>query len=232
MIHILIVSSLKRFDLFRKLRIPFPKLFHQQLKSLIQVVIGQHSIKVPISHSIIQLRLRIRKPLNHRLLLLRPPSPQPLLQHLHRRRCNKYVNGIERTFLDVSYALYVNVENAYLSLILNAFDGGDGGAVVVAVYVGVFDEFAFVDFFFDGFDCGEVVVYSVLFPLSWITRGVTNTETKLGRIFLAQKFNQSTLSNSTWPSKYNWLWLSGSVRHYFIRCLSEVAEVGVTRDCE
>ena len=49
---------------------------------------------------------------------------------------------------------------------------------------GVLDEFARFNLFFDGIDRSKIVMYSILFTLTWLPRGMTDTELKIERIII------------------------------------------------
>lgn len=108
------------------------------------------------------LDLRVAHALQDLLLRLRAAAPEARLEHLHRRRLDPEVLGVEAAALDVPDALDVNVQNADLPDLLDVLDGGLARAVVVPVDVGALDEEARVDVALHAVDVAEVVVDPVL----------------------------------------------------------------------
>lgn len=113
---------------------------------------------------------RLLQPLLHRLLAIRLPPPQPLLQDLGTRWAEEQKSGcgfVGWVCSDLLDALHFYVENAGAAGGGDGFKGLDGGAVGIAAEGGVLDEAVGGD---EGRKVGgghEVVVFAVDFARSW-----------------------------------------------------------------
>jgi hypothetical protein len=165
------VCSSIQFDLPPVHRSPLLRSFLQDprpnlLIRLLQIIIHHNLIMHPLRLRKLHLLHRLLQPLLHRLLAIRLPSPQPLLQNLRTRRAEEQkprCGFVGRVCSDLLDALHFYVEDAGAAGGGDGFEGFYGGAVGVAAEGGVFDEAVGGD---EGGEVGgrhEVVVFAVDF---------------------------------------------------------------------
>lgn len=144
----------------------------------------------------IKFALRVFEALQNLILRLRPTSAQPALELLETRRRDEDVMAREVDLAALPAALHINIKDANFARLLHSLDGGDAGAVEVAVHLRMLQETVEQNVRRHLVRAHKVVMHAVHLALPWLSRRMTHAEPERVGELLLEHLDQRSLADT------------------------------------
>ena len=144
----------------------------------------------------IKFALRVFEALQNLILRLRPTSAQPALELLETRRRDEDVMAREVDLAALPTALHINIKDANFARLLHSLDGGDAGAVEVAVHLRMLQETVEQNVCRHLVRAHKVVMHAVHLALPWLSRRMTHAEPERVGELLLEHLDQRSLADT------------------------------------